>query len=321
MKKTIFGSIALLALLFVGCCGGDKQQQITVDQSLYSAEYNVFVVADAGRNGAYDQVRVGEVLGVYADQLEPEYILNCGDMFHYDGIQSVNDPLLISNFESIYPHGELQCKWWGVLGNHEYRGNSQAAIDYTYISRRWNLPERYYTRVFEGHGDAKGESVQVFFIDSVPLIDKYHEESETYPDAQGQSPEAQVKWLEEELARSTARWKIAICHHPIYSYSKKSPAETSQMQERVVDLFHKYNVDISLSGHVHTFQHLQPTDAPTDYFVAPSASRGRDPMFGEYTTAAIEGTGFLVLGFRKDKVAVSMIDKDGKLTYSYEITK
>ena len=38
-----------------------------------------------------------------------------------------------------------QCPWYGVLGNHEYRGNTQAMMDYSEISRRWNMPDRYYT--------------------------------------------------------------------------------------------------------------------------------------------------------------------------------
>ncbi len=320
MKK--YFSLLLLPLLFIGCvCNSSSEQPITVEESLLDAEYNIFIIADAGRNGSYDQVRIGEVLGVYADQLDPEYILNCGDMFHYDGVQSVNDPLWISNFESIYPHGELQVPWWGVLGNHEYHGNTQAVIDYTNISRRWNLPERYYTKVFPSEGDIENEPVQIYFIDTPPLIDKYHIESEKYPDVAGQSPEAQIAWLEDELSKSTASWKITVGHHPIYSYSGKSPAETAQMQDRVAGIFQKYGVDMSFSGHVHTFQHLQPTGAATNYFVSPSASQGRAPMFGEYTTAALDGTGFLVLSMYSHKAVVSMIDKDGKLKYSYEITK
>ncbi len=318
--KRIFTTL-IAALLIVSCCTNCDNQRpaITFEESLSGAEYNIFVVADAGRNGSYDQTRIGEVMGLYAQMLDPEYILNCGDMFNYDGIQSTTDPLLMSNFELVYPHGDLQVPWWGVLGNHEYNGNTQAVLDYTNISRRWNIPERYYTRVFPSEGDIEDEPVQVFFIDSCPLIDKYHKESEKYVDVAGQSPDAQVAWLEQELAKSTARWKIAISHHPIYSYSKKSPKETAQMQERLAAIFNKYGVDMSFSGHVHTFQHLQPANAMTEYFVAPSASQGRAPMVGEYTTAAIEGTGFMVLGFYSGRVQVSTIDKDGKLIYSYTI--
>lgn len=114
-------------------------------EGTYDGELNILMLSDAGRNGSYDQRLIGEWMGVYADLLGPEFVISCGDLFHYEGIQSTSDPLLWSNFESIYTHGELQCPWYGVLGNHEYRGNTQAMIDYSQVSRRWNMPARYYT--------------------------------------------------------------------------------------------------------------------------------------------------------------------------------
>ncbi len=70
--------------------------------------------------------------------------------------------------------------WYPVCGNHEYRGNTQAVIDYSDISRRWKMPARYYFKVFEDGGT----SVGVVFIDTTPLIDKYRKKSDTYPTRQ-----------------------------------------------------------------------------------------------------------------------------------------
>jgi len=39
----------------------------------------------------------------------------------------------------------------------EYQGNTQAVIDYSDISRRWVMPDRYYTKVIEGEEDEKSE--------------------------------------------------------------------------------------------------------------------------------------------------------------------
>lgn len=319
MKRKLLALLMLLSV--VGCAPTNvKQEVITVDSALPNAEFTIFMVADAGRNGSYDQTRIGEVMGVYADKLEPEIVLNCGDMFHYNGVQSVDDPLFISNFENIYRHGELHCSWWGVLGNHEYRGNTQAVIDYTNRSRRWNVPERYYSKTFEGIGNGN-DSITVVFMDTAPMLDKYHEEPHEYPDVVNQDPQQQVEWIDKTLENSNSKWKIVVGHHPIYSYSKKKPAETAQMQSRVADIFNKNKVDISFSGHVHTFQHLQPLEAYTDYFVAPSASLARAPQTGEFTTFAGEGAGFLVLGVNDDHITVSMINSDGKMVYSYDVAK
>ncbi len=316
-KKMLF--LLLLLVTVLGCAPKSSEVVITVDPKLPRADYNVFVVADAGRNGAFDQTKIGKVMGVYAEALEPEFILNAGDMFHYNGVESVDDPLFMTNYELIYPHGELHCPWYGVLGNHEYHGNTQAVIDYTKKSRRWNVPARYYAKRFEGVEDHEQDSIFVMFFDTVPLIDKYHEE-DGYPDARKQDPEAQVKWIDETLAKAKdARWRIVIGHHPIFSYSKKNPKETAQMQERVAELFQKHDVDLSLSGHVHTFQHLKPTGKDTEYIVSPSASLSRKPRNGEFTKYNNGDTGFLVLGFEKDKFTLSMINAEGKMMYTYEI--
>lgn len=63
--------------------------------------------------------------------------------------------------------------WFPVLGNHEYRGNTQAVLDYTNISRRWTMPARYYTKAFED----KGATIRIVWIDTAPMMDKYRKDS------------------------------------------------------------------------------------------------------------------------------------------------
>ena len=65
----------------------------------------------------------------------------------------------------------------------------QAVLDYTNVSRRWSMPGRYYTKVFE----KKGTAIRFVMIDTAPLIDKYRNESETYPDACKQDMDQQLE--------------------------------------------------------------------------------------------------------------------------------
>ena len=93
--------------------------------------------------------------------------------------------------------------WYPILGNHEYRGNTQAVIDYSGISRRWVMPDRYYTVTIEPEDEEEAEyfsNAKVFFIDTTPLIDQYYEEGDKYPDVFAQDSTKQLRWLEEELA-------------------------------------------------------------------------------------------------------------------------
>ena len=83
---------------------------------------------------------------------DPKFVLATGDVHHFEGVRSVNDPLWMTNYELIYSHPELMIDWFPLLGNHEYRGNTQAVQDYSNISRRWTMPARYYTKTFEDKG-------------------------------------------------------------------------------------------------------------------------------------------------------------------------
>lgn len=72
-------------------------------------------------------------------------------------------------------------------------------------------PTRYYTKVFE----EKGATIRIVWIDTTPLIDKYRNESDKYPDAYKQDISKQLLWLESVLASAKEDWIIVAGHHPI----------------------------------------------------------------------------------------------------------
>ena len=185
----------IAALALISATGAIAQSEIA------KGDVNLMVVSDLGRNGYYDQKPVAATMGRIAEETGPDAILALGDTHHYGGVESVTDPLWITNYELIYDHPELMVNWYPVCGNHEYRGNTQAVIDYSDISRRWKMPARYYFKVFEDGGT----SVGVVFIDTTPLIDKYRKKSDTYPDAANQDAEAQLQWLEKNAGRGIGR--------------------------------------------------------------------------------------------------------------------
>ena len=183
-----------------------------------SGDVTLMIGNDLGRNGYYEQKPIAELMGKVAEAVGPEAFLALGDIHHYLGIESVNDPLWTTNYELMYSHPELQVEWCPVLGNHEYRGNTQAVMDYSGISRRWNMPSRYYTRIF----DNDDTRVKVVFIDTAPIIDKYHADTAEYPDAGRQDVDAQLRWLDRELSRDdNADWTIVAGHHPVYAQTPK----------------------------------------------------------------------------------------------------
>ena len=246
------------------------------------AQMRLLVVNDLGRNGYYEQKSMAELMGKIAEEEDFEAVLALGDIHHFMGVQSVNDPLWMTNYELIYSHSELQIPWYPILGNHEYRGNTQAVLDYSFVSRRGQMPARYYSKVFE----EDSATLRVIFIDSTPLIDKYHEDSLDYPSVNQQDINAQLAWLDNELKNAAEDWIVVVVHHPIYAFTPKNASERTDMQQRVDPILRKYHTDMYICGHIHNFQHIKPANSTIDYIVNSAASLARDKV------KPIEGTIF-----------------------------
>lgn len=313
-------SITLLAVVLAACATTQSEKKAA--EGTYDGELNILMLSDAGRNGSYDQRLIGEWMGVYADELGPEFVISCGDLFHYEGIQSTRDPLLWSNFESIYSHGELQCPWYGVLGNHEYRGNTQAMMDYTEVSRRWNMPDHYYTFSVPLDDEvADSERVRFVFIDTTPLIGKYRAEQAKYPDVQLVDPDTEVRWIDSVLCASNEKWKIVVGHHPMYTYDEKDDCEQEDMRARLEEIFRRNSVDAYFCGHIHTFQHIRTGQDSIDYVVNTSASKQRAPQRGPLTQYAGENSGFGLLSFDEGTMHYTLVNSRGEREYEIERRK
>ena len=312
MKKLILSAIAVLFVSF-----GTFAQTPEVWSSL-KKDANFFMVNDLGRNGYYDQKKIAELMGVMAEEIGPECVIAAGDVHHFSGVQSVEDPLWMTNYELIYSHPELMIDWLPILGNHEYRGNTQAIIDYSNISRRWNMPGRYYTKVYE----EDGTSVRFIMIDTTPLINKYREENKKYPDACKQDNEPQLQWLDSLLNEAKEDWVIVVGHHPIYAETSKEDSERMDMQNNVDRILRKHkNVAMYLCGHIHNFQNIRVKGSSIDYVVNSSASLSRDVNAITGTQFCSPETGFSVIAADKNELALHMIDKEGKVLHTISKNK
>lgn len=284
---------------------------------LEKGDINLIVASDLGRNGYYEQKNVALTMGKVAENIGPDAVLALGDTHHYGGVQSVSDPLWMTNYELIYSNPELMVNWYPVCGNHEYRGNTQAVIDYSGISRRWKMPAKYYTKTFE----EDGTSVRIVFIDTTPLIDKYRKKTATYPDAARQDVEAQIQWLDKTLSDANEDWVVVVGHHPIYADTDKSDSERSDMQKRVDTILRKHNVDMYICGHIHNFQHIRMPESKIDYVVNTSGSLTRTPNKTAGTVFCSNEPGFSVLTADKHSLNLNMLDKSGKTIHTVSRTK
>lgn len=279
---------------------------------------NFYLANDLGRNGYYDQKPIAELMGKMAEAIDIEFVVAAGDVHHFEGVRSVHDPLWMTNYELIYSHPDLMLPWYPILGNHEYRGNTQAVIDYSGISARWQMPARYYTKVME----EDGATIRLVMIDTPPLLDKYRKDTEKYPDASKQDIDKQLVWLDSVLTSSKEDWVMVVGHHPIYADTDKNESERADMQKRVDSILRKHgNVDMYVCGHIHNFQHIRKPDSQIDYVVNTSGSLAREVKPIDGTQFCSNATGFSLITVDKKELCLYMMDKEGKVLHTVRRTK
>jgi UDP-2,3-diacylglucosamine pyrophosphatase LpxH len=313
MKLKQLLSLILVAAVFLSC-----ETKKADESKLGFTDYNFLVANDLGRNGFYDQKTIAASMGQFAHHHGIEFVAAAGDIHHFNGVASVNDPLWMTNFELIYAHPELMLDWYAINGNHEYRGNTQACLDYSKVSRRWIMPSRYYTMVKEIDDST---TMRLVFIDTTPLIEKYRKDSLTYPDAYKQNDEAQLQFIDSVLATSNETWKVVIGHHPVYAFTKKNESERLDMQKRVDPLLRKHKVDFYFNGHIHNFQHIKMPNSPVDYITNSSASGARDVEKTTGTQFCSNLSGFAVCSVSGTNFTVNFMDKNGESIYTYTKSK
>ena len=279
---------------------------------------NFYLANDLGRNGYYDQKPIAELMGKMAETIDIEFVVAAGDVHHFEGVRSVQDPLWMTNSDLIYSHPDLMLPWYPVLGIHEYRGNTQAVIDYSGISARWQMPARYYTKVME----EDGATIRLVMIDTPPLLDKYRKDIGKYPDAAKQDIDKQLAWLDSVLTSAKEDWVMVVGHHPIYADTDKNESERADMQKRVDSILRKHgNVDMYVCGHIHNFQHIRKPDSRIDYVVNTSGSLAREVNPVDGTRFCSDATGFSLITVDKQELCLYMMDKEGKVLHTVRRTK
>lgn len=311
MKKSI-KTMALFVCLLSSLLANSQTKNI------YKGYFNFYVANDLGRNGYYQQKPIAELMGTMAEEsVSPEFVVAVGDVHHFLGVRSIDDPLWLTNYEQIYSHPELMLPWFPVLGNHEYRGNTQACMDYSYKSMRWQMPSRYYTKVFE----AKGSTLRIVFIDTTPLISKYRLHKEFYPDAYQQDDRVQLNWLDSILDTAKEDWIIVMGHHPVYAETPKDEVERTDMQNSVGKILKKHNtVNMYINGHIHNFQHIKYQDCKTEFVTNSSASLSRKVKAIEGTVFCSSKAGFSIVSVNDKELILRMIDDKGEIIHEVKST-
>lgn len=292
------------------------QQHVIQPLTVPDEGLSFLVLGDWGRNGHYAQRQVAKWMDIAMYQLDAEFIATTGDNFYINGVASIDDPYWQTSFENIYHGPHLFADWYATLGNHDYRGNWQAQIDYSNKSRRWNMPAQYYARHWQLQN---GAEVLILFIDTSPLNPAYQTQ-EKYAEAARQDAASQLGWIKQQLAGSQAHWKIVIGHHPLYSSGKRY-GKTQGIRSVLEPIFEQYKVDAYYAGHEHDLQYNQPEGTQVAHYVSGGGSKIRAVAKREFTRFATSQAGFAAVSLTANALLTQFINADGQVVFQHRIQK
>lgn len=201
--------------------------------------------AALGDMGTGDDAQLAVARQMAFFQLTRPYqtILMLGDNIYPDG----NPADIPKKFEQ--PYAALLNRgvnFYAALGNHDVKKGREAEINY----RQFNMGGRCYYSFTKGDG-----LVEFFALDSTNF------------------DPTQAQWLEQTLAASKARWRIAFFHHPIYS-SGVTHGSDLKLRAKLEPLLVNYGVAAAFSGHDHIYERTKPQQG-VEYFVSGAGGKLR----------------------------------------------
>ncbi|KEO75489.1 metallophosphoesterase [Anditalea andensis] len=277
------------------------------------------VIGDWGRNGDDQQLAVADQLLQQVKKHKPDFIISTGDNFYPNGVKSTMDPLWKYSFEDIYKSYHLQIDWQVVLGNHDYLGDPDAQVAYSLVSRRWQMPERHYTKTVPIKGSK--DKVLFIYIDTNSLIPEFYSNSIYGPNVAKTDSTAQKMWMKELLTShdEAVKWKIVVGHHPMYTGGRTEGYDTKAIRRSLETLFRESGVDLYISGHDHSLQYLEKDGLRQ--IVSGSASEVTASASLPYTQFTASEAGFMLFALSSDKIQFDIINKNGVTLYHGEIDK
>lgn len=149
----------------------------------------------------------------------------------------------------------------------------------------------------------------------------------------------QKAWLDQALAASTAKWKIAMHHHALISTDDDDYGNSWTGQSRGGDqviaaelqpLFEKYGVDLVFVGHLHTYERSWPikngkVDQNGVTYVQLGGMGGNledfQPTKPWFNRKTFRDHHFLMLRGAEDTLEAEVIDADGHRRDAFALTK
>jgi tartrate-resistant acid phosphatase type 5 len=163
-----------------------------------------------------------------------------------------------------------QFRIYATLGNHDWRTSREAALaEVRYLE---TTPPFYMDGlIYQVKPPAAGGDVELFVLDTEVLLSSttvYEaeladdgselpgtvlDEYKPWSRPQTERERNMVQWLETALRNSTAKWKIVMGHHPIWSSAGSKFHQARTLRGLILPTLCKY-ADMYVAGHEHTLE-------------------------------------------------------------------
>ena len=236
------------------------------------------MIGDTGTGGSA-QYAIAKLLADARARFPYEFVIMLGDNMY--GGESPAD--FVKKFERPYkPILDAGVKFYATLGNHDE--SSQR------FYKPFNMDgKRYYT--------FKKDDVEFFVLDS------------TYMQP------VQIEWLKDALTKSSAKWKIAYFHHPLYSSGEKHGSE-EDLRQILEPLFVQHKVDVVFAGHEHFYERIKPQKG-IYYFTAGGSAKLRSGNISRRSTISEKGydtdNSFMLVEITRDEMRFDTISRKGQI--------
>jgi acid phosphatase type 7 len=210
----------------------DDEGNFFYSSNTFKDSFSFFTVADAGQppswNGHSDETaeRIIEL------EKLPNFGLGLGDIVYPEGESEKADAYFFKPFQQIFNH----VPFFTIPGNHDHKSKLSKNF-----KEEWISPgnEQYYSFDFgNAHFIGLDSGDDFGFTDC----------------------DTQMEWFENDLQNAQCKydWIIVFLHHHGKTCSYKGD-ENDVL--RIYPNLAKYNVDLVLNGHIHTYERLMPMDS------------------------------------------------------------
>ena len=256
-----------------GASGAIASVPATRNQSLL----RFVATADTGSSNE-NQYAVAAAMTRCYQQNPYKLVVLAGDNIYDNGEIGKISSAFEQPYQTLLKNGVI---FRACLGNHDIRSaNGDRQVQYP----GFNMPGRYYT--------FRDKAVQFFVLDTNVNVDW----------------SAQRPWLEKELSRSNALWKIVYGHHPIYSSGVYG--NTQAFIDSLSPLFKKYGVQLYINGHEHSYERTRPINGTTYLITGHGGAYLRPVGRSPWTESSVSRYGFTAFEVFSDRINVQAIATD-----------